>query len=181
MEQRFRYHPGMHLAPGKKRHSTEGVRLILLQRRAERFSADRLDKAMQQAWKKEYDPQEFFAVAIPHDDGGILHAYGAEIVIRYRDYAIDWKQLGRDAMPFWAEHTAHTMVDYRCAKRPTTDTRRQMYRGLAMLACELASLHTVGFCFPHEQVLLPHSVEVLAAFRTRGPLDPLALESLSEG
>jgi hypothetical protein len=176
--ERFRYDPAMRISPARKRHPPGNARLILLQRQSERFTTARLDEAMQQAWNKEYDPKQFFSVAIPNDDGAVLNAFGAEIAIRYFDYALDWKQLGHAALPFWAAHTAHTTLDYRCGKAPDDATRRRMYRGLGMLASELASEHTAGFCFPFEQVVLPHSVEVVGAFRARGPLDPYELESL---
>jgi hypothetical protein len=174
------YDPGMRFGPARKRRPTESARLILLQRQPERFTTARLDRAMQQAWNKDYDPKRFFSVAIPRDDGALLHAFGAEIAIRYGDYALDWSQLGHETLPYWAAHTSHAMLDYRCGKTPDPATRRQMYRGLAMLAAELASEQTVGFCFPFEQVLLPHSVEVLEAFRGRGPLDPFILQPLAE-
>ncbi len=177
----FGYDFPMRVLAPKRRRSPEGVRVLLLQRQVERFSAARIDRAMQHAWKKEYDPQQFFSVAIPHDAGAVLHAFGAEIAIRHSEYALDWKAVGHDeALPFWAAHAGFSTLDYRCEKAPEDPTRLRMYRGLGMLAAELASEQTAGFFFPHEQVLLPHSEEVVDAFRDRGPLDPFDLEELAE-
>jgi hypothetical protein len=161
----LRYHPQMRFPVSKRRQSTEGARLLLLQRHVERFSAARLDRAMQQAWNKEYDPKEFFSVAIPHHQDAVLHAFGAEISVRHSDYALDWKHLGHGSLPFWAEHTGFSTLEYRCAKAPDDASRLRMYRGLGMLSAELASQQTAGFCFPLEQILLPHSEAVMHSFR----------------
>lgn len=172
------YHARMLPRP-KRRPRAEGATLRLLQRQLERFSGARLDRAMQQAWRKEYDPKEFFSVAIP-DHGAVLHAFGAEIAIRHNAYPLDWKSLGDAPLPFWAAHSACTILEYRCPQKPEDETRRRMYRGLGMLAAELASPHTAAFFFDCEQVLLPNSVEVLEALRAPGPLDPHNLESLAD-
>lgn len=165
---------------GKPRRRTTGVSLFLLQRRLDRFTDAQLDRAMQKAWKKEYDPKEFFSVAIPHEHGAIIHAFGAEISIRHFDYAADWKRLGEGKLPFWAEHEGFTVIEYLCPQGEPDDLRRlQMYRGLSMLTAELATEDTAAFFFPLEQVLLPNSEDVAKAFHARGPLDPFDLESLA--
>ena len=163
----------------KAKRRSNGVSLFVLQRRLERFTDVRIDRAMQSAWKKDYDPAQFFSVAIPHNDGAIIHAFGAEIAIRHFDYAADWKRLGDGALPFWAEHSGFSVFEYRCEGEPERPQRLQMYRGLSMLASELASEFTAAFFFPLEQVLLPNSEEVAKVFRSRGPLDPFQLESLA--
>ncbi len=168
------------LFPGKPRRRNTGVSLFLLQRKLDRFTDVQLDRAMQKAWKKEYDPVEFFSVAIPQEHGAMIHAFGAEISVRHFDYPLDWKRLGEGTLPFWASHEGYTDIEYRCPQGAPDDFRRlQMYRGLAMLTAELASDDTAAFFFPFEEVLLPNSEAVAKAFRTKGPLDPVELERLA--
>jgi len=163
----------------KPKRRTTGVSLFLVQRQLDRFSDAHLDRAMQDAWHKEYDAKEFFSVAIPQEHGAIIHAFGSEISVRHFDYQLDWKRLGDGPLPFWAAHTAFTVLDYRCPDEPDDMNRLRLYRGLAMLASELASENTAGFLFPLEQVLLPNSEDVIKAFRARGPLNPFDLELLA--
>jgi hypothetical protein len=165
---------------GRKKPRPHGVSVFLLQRQLERFSTDRLDRAMQHAWNKAYDAREFFAISIPHDHGAVLRAFGAEIAVRHVDYPLDWKLLGDRTLPPWGAHEGYSVLEYRCPDGPPEDAgRMQMYRGLGMLCAELASRQTSAFFFPLEQVVVPHSVAILAAFRARGPLDPFDLEKLT--
>ncbi|HEY3927119.1 MAG TPA: hypothetical protein VGL89_01980 [Candidatus Koribacter sp.] len=170
----------MQIPLAKQRRRTSGVSIYLLQRHLERFTDAQLDAAMQAAWHKEYDPQEFFSVSIPQEHGAIIHAFGAEIDVSHFDYAMGWNRLGDDPLPFWAEHSGFTSLNYRCGNEPPPDRRVQMYRGLAMLAAELATDHTAGFLFPLERVLLPNSSAVQVAFQAKGPLDPQDLTVLAE-
>jgi hypothetical protein len=164
----------------RKRRRTTGVCIFLAQRHLQRFTDAQLDRAMQDAWHKEYDSEQFFSVAIPQEHGAIIHAFGAEIAVRHFDYPLDWKRLGDGPLPFWAEHKAFTVLDYKCPEEPDDAGRLRLYRGLGMLAAELASEDTAAFLFPLEQVLLPNSVDVLAALRARGPLSPFELEHLGD-
>lgn len=168
------------LANAKSRKKKNAVSLCLMQRRMEHFSDARLDRAMQKAWHKEYDPKEFFSVALPSSAGAIMHAFGTEIAVHHHAYPIDWLRLGEEPLPFWAEHLAHTVLDYRWSEDPDYPTRFRLYRGLGMLAAELSSTDTAAFYFPHEDVLLPNSVTVASAFRGRGPLNPFDLEPLAD-
>jgi hypothetical protein len=164
---------------GKPRRRPPGVSVYLLQRRLERFTDARLDRAMQHAWNKEYDPREFFSVAIPQNRGAMIRAFGAEISVQHHDYPLDAIRLGDIELPFWAQHAAYSDVEYICPQGVPEDKRRlQMYRGLAMLCAELASEATAAFLFPAEQVLVPNSEAVARSFRAKGPLDPFALEAL---
>lgn len=165
------------IGSAKRKRQQYGAALCLLQRQLVRFSDARLDRAMQAAWRKEYDPQEFFSVALPQNGDAIIHAFGAEIEVKHLEYAIG---AGDEPLPFWAKHTGHTMLLYRCGQDPDDAARPRMYRGLAMLAADLASVETAGFYFPHEQVLLPNSLQVNQAFRGKGALNPFALESLAD-
>jgi len=170
----------MQIPPPKQRRRAGGVSLYLLQRHLERFTDARLDRAIQDAWHKEYDPVEFYSVAIPHEHGAIIHAFGAEFEVKHCKYPMGWTRLGDGPLPFWAEHAAFTMLEYRCDKEPALAERIKAYRGLAMLAAELAGDETTGFFFPYEQILLPNSLAVSDAFRAKGPLDPHALADLKE-
>ncbi len=163
--------------PRQKRR-TFGVSLFLLQRHLERFSDARLDRAIEDAWHKEYDPEEFYSVAIPQEHGAVIHAFGAEIEVKHCAYPMGWTRVGDGELPFWAEHAAFTMLEYRCPKEPEPAGRVKAYRGLAMLAAELAGDDTAGFFFPFEHLLLPNSLEVNEAFRRKGPLEPKALAAL---
>lgn len=167
--------------PPRPREHTDGVQLVLLQRQLERFTNDRLDRAMQDAWHRAYDPKQFFSVALPQGHGATIHAFGAQIAVRHREYPAAWKRPGDGSLPFWAEHSTHTVLEYCCDEgEPDEVQRRQMYRGLGMLAAELASERTAGFFFPIEAVLIPHSEAVIQAFRARGPLNPFDLEQFTD-
>lgn len=168
------------LSPLKPRKKKNAVSLCLMQRRLERFSDARLDRAMQKAWNKEYDPKEFFSVALPTTADAIIHAFGTEIAIHHCDYPVDWLRLGEEPLPFWAQHSSHTVLDYRWDEDPDYPTRFRLYRGLGMLAAELSSPDTAAFYFPHEDVLLPNSDRVAKALRGRGPLNPMDLEPLAD-
>lgn len=166
-------------SPTPKKQRRPGVCLLLLQRHSEHYSEASLDRAMQAAWHKQYDPKQFFAVAIPNQQGAVLHAFGAEISVGHFGYPMDWNRLAGGDLPFWAEHAAFTSLKYHCADAPEESERFKMYRGLGMLAAELCSGDTVAFFFPIEQVVLPNSAEVNAAFRSRGPLNPFDLQELA--
>jgi hypothetical protein len=168
------------LLGSKTRRKRPGASLILAQRKVDRFSDAQLDRAMQNAWHKDYDPQEFFSVAIPQEHGAVIHAFGTEIAVSHFDYPLDWSQLGEGTLPFWAQHEGFSVLDYKWDRDPDPTTRTRLYRGLCLLAAELASEDTAAFLFPAEQVLLPNSVAVSAAFRGKGPLNPLQLASLAE-
>jgi hypothetical protein len=164
----------------KHRRKRTSVTLILAQRKLDRFSDAQLDRAMQDAWHKDYDPQEFFSVAIPHEHGAVIHAFGTEISVNHFDYPLDWSRLGEGKLPFWAQHEAFSMLHYKWDDDPEDATRYRLYRGLALLAAELASEDTAAFFFPVEQVLLPNSAAVSEAFRGKGALNPMQLASLAE-
>lgn len=164
----------------KKRRKRTSVSIILAQRKLDRFSDAQLDRAMQDAWHKDYDPQEFFSVAIPQEHGGVIHAFGTEISVDHFDYPLDWSRLGDGELPFWAQHEGFSVLDYKWDGEPDPATRFRLYRGLGMLVAELASEDTAAFFFPVEQVLLPNSAAVSEALRAKGPLDPMRLVSLAE-
>jgi hypothetical protein len=165
--------------PRKSREHPAAVELVLLQRQLERFTNARLDRAIQDAWHRQYDPKQFFSVTHPHGKGATIHAFGAEIAVRHREYPAAWKRPGDGSLPFWAEHSTHTVLEYCCDGEPDELQRHQMYRGLGMLAAELASERTAGFFFPIEGVLVPHSESVVQALRAKGPLNPTDLERFS--
>jgi hypothetical protein len=168
------------LLASKTRRKRPCVSLILAQRKLDRFSDAQLDRAMQHAWHKDYDPKEFFSVAIPQEHGAIVHAFGTEISVSHYDYPLDWSRLGDGKLPFWAQHEAFSVLDYKWDNDPDATTRSRLYRGLGLLAAELASEDTAAFLFPAEQILLPNSAAVSEAFRGKGPLDPIKLVSLAE-
>jgi hypothetical protein len=49
-----------------------GISILLLQKRLERFSTERLNAAMQRGWHRDHDPQTFFALSIFDGDGALV-------------------------------------------------------------------------------------------------------------
>src|SRR5450631_1820298 len=80
-----------------------GVSIVILQKRLERFSTDRLSLAMKQGWRREHNPVTFFATSLD-GDGAVMKLNGMFITMQHFDHRLDSALLGDQDLPTWAVH-----------------------------------------------------------------------------
>jgi hypothetical protein len=56
---------------GKRTPAATGITIILLQRRMESFSTERLQAAMESGWRRKHHPVSFFATNLDDDEIGL--------------------------------------------------------------------------------------------------------------
>jgi hypothetical protein len=98
----------------KKKPPVSGISILLLQKRLERYSTERVNEAMQRAWRKEYDPETFFALSIFDGEGATVKALGAFFGILHFDRWLTSKELGDLQLPAWAVHAGYSSLEYAC-------------------------------------------------------------------
>ena len=157
----------------KKKPPVSGISIFLLQKRLERYSTERLNEAMQRVWRKEYDPEKFFALSIFDGEGATVKALGAFFGIRHFDRWLNSKELGDLELPAWAVHAGYSSLEYACPGGiPQGELRHKVYALMGLLCAELLSSETVGILFPEERVLVPNTSEFQKRVRSGLPLDP---------
>jgi hypothetical protein len=160
----------------KKKLPVAGISILLLQQRLERFSTERLNAAMQRAWRQEYNPQTFFALSIFDGDGATIKVGKAYFTMMHFDHRLTSRELGELTLPDWAAHNAYSSLEYGCPGGvPIGDIRQHLYGFLALLCADLISDRTMGLFFTEEHVLLPTSPEICTMLRSGQNLDPVAL------
>jgi hypothetical protein len=156
----------------RKKPTVPGISILFLQREIDRFSTDRLNAAMQRAWRKPYDPQNFYAVSLD-DEGAIIKAVGAYFPVLHFDHRITSKELDDLELPQWAIHNAHSSLEYGCPGGvPEGEVRNRMYAFLGLLCAELVSEKTRGILFTEERVLLQNTPALLRLLRSGQDLNP---------
>ncbi len=159
-----------------KKPPVSGISIILLHRPLERYSTERLNSAMERAWRQKYDEQEFFALSIFEGGGAVLKVAGTFISILHYDQWVGSKELGDMEIPEWALHTGHSIVEYKCPGGvPEGEVRQTMYGFMGLLCAELLTPQTVAILFADEHVLVQNAPEISKRLRSGQPLNPLAL------
>jgi hypothetical protein len=94
---------------GKRTPAAIGIAIILLQRRMESFSTERLQIAMESGWRRKHHPVSFFATNL-NDEGAILNLGKMFITMLFLDRRVGTDELGAKELPHWAEHSAHASL-----------------------------------------------------------------------
>jgi hypothetical protein len=155
----------------KKKLPVSGVSIVLLQQRLDRFSTERLNEAMQRSWRREYEPQKFFAVSIFDGEAAVLKVGSAFYFIRHFDRWLGPNELGDVELPPWAMHKAYSAIGYECPGGvPKGELRTKMYGFLGLLCAELLTTQTVGIFFSDEHLLFQNDPELCKRLRSGCPL-----------
>jgi hypothetical protein len=102
----------------KRKPEVSGVSVAILQKRLERYSDDRLNVAMSRALGRKHDERTFFALSIFDGDGAVIKIDRLIIGIQHFDRRIYGAYLGNNELPAWAEHSAHSVIEFRVPGRP---------------------------------------------------------------
>jgi hypothetical protein len=162
---------------GKRTPVATGITIILLQRRMESFSTERLQAAMESGWRTKHHSVSFFATNL-HDEGAVLKLGKMFITMLFSDRRVGIDELGARELPHWAEHSAHASLSYKCPGGiPAGKERDQLYALLGLLAAELLDGNVSGLLFVDEQILIPNTPELSVNLRSGYPQNPVALEN----
>jgi hypothetical protein len=162
---------------GKRTPAATGITILLLQRRMESFSTERLQAAMESGWRRKHDPVSFFATNLD-DEGAVLKLGQMFITMLFSDRRVGTDELGAKQLPHWAEHSAHASLSYKCPGGvPAGEERDKLYALLGLLAAELLDSNVSGLLFVEEQILIPNTPELSANLRSGSPQNPVALEN----
>jgi hypothetical protein len=154
-----------------------GITIILLQRRMEYFSTERLQAAMESGWRRKHHPVLFFATNLDNE-GAVLKLGKMFITMLFWDRRVGADELGDKELPHWAEHSAHASLSYKCPGGiPAGRERDKLYALLGLLAAELLDSNVSGLVFVDEQILILNTPELSADLRSGYPLNPVALEN----
>jgi hypothetical protein len=160
----------------KKKPAVSGVSILLLQRPLERFSTERLNIAMQRGWRRQYDPQKFYALSIFDGEGATVKFESAFFTILHVDRWLDPQELGDRELPEWAIHSGHSRFEYKCPGGvPEGELRQKMYGFMGLLCAELITSQTVAIYFVEEHVLVQNNEALSKQLRSGEPLSPAAL------
>jgi hypothetical protein len=161
-----------------KRTPATGITIILLQRRMEPFSTERLQAAMENGWRRKHHPVSFFATNL-HDEGAVLKLGEMFITMLFSDRRVGTGELGAKELPHWAEHSAYASLSYKCPGGiPAGNERDKLYSLLGLLAVELLDSNVSGLLFVDEQILIPNTPDLSANLRSGHPQNPMALEKM---
>jgi hypothetical protein len=160
----------------KRKPSVSGLSILLLQREIDRFSTERLNTAMQRAWRKDHDSKNFYALSLLDGEGAVIKAVGAYFGILHFDHRISSKELGDVELLSWAVHNAYSKLEFKCPGGvPEGDVRNEMCGFLALLCAELVSVKTSALFFCEERVLLQNTPALVNLLRSGQNLNPTAL------
>ena len=160
----------------KRKPEASGVSIAILQKRLERYSDDRLNAAMSRALSRKYDDRSFFALSIFDGDGAVIKIDRLIIGVQHFDRRIDGACLGANELPAWAEHSAHSVIEFKCpGGLPEVDQRETVYGLLGLLCSELIDTNVTGLVFVDEQVIVPNRSSTLKGLRSYRPLNPKTL------
>ncbi|MEO6964515.1 MAG: hypothetical protein ABI076_01290 [Acidobacteriaceae bacterium] len=159
----------------EKQLDTSGVSVLLLQRKLERFSTERLQRAMELGWRREHNAQTFFAKNLS-DEGAVIKLGQMFITMLYCDRRLGSKELGDTELPTWAYHTAHSSLEYKCPGGiPEGELRDQFHGFLGLLVAELLDENVTSLFFVEECVLVPNCVELVQELRSGESQNPVSL------
>lgn len=160
----------------KREPEPRRISVLLLQKRLERFSTERLNAAMQRGWHRDHDPQTFFARSIFDGDGGLLKVGTTYFTVRHFDRRLERNELGDFELPNWAEHSGYSSVEYKCRGGvPEGTEREKMYAFLGLLCTELLSENCSGLFFLEERVAVQNTATLSDRLRSAQPLNPHSL------
>jgi hypothetical protein len=154
--------------------SASGIRIYLLQDRAKRFTTEELNKAMQAAWHRPYDPVTFFATAID-SQGALLKMGDAYYPIIYSDYPLASEHLGELEVPLWAGHHATTRFSAEFPGGVGSEQAPQLYWLLGVIIAQLASSSTKALFFQEAGVFVALTPELLVRLNTPVAFTPQQL------
>jgi hypothetical protein len=161
---------------GNQSPAVSGVTIVLLQRRIERFSTERLQTSMEHGWRREHDPVSFFATNLD-GEGAVLKLGQMFITMLFSDRRVGNSELGSRELPVWADHRAHASLVYKCPGGiPEGEARDQVYGLLGLLIAELLDQNVRAILFMEEHVLLPNTPDLSLILRSGQPQNPTALE-----
>jgi hypothetical protein len=159
----------------KRKPRVSGISILLLQQQIDRFSTEQLNAAMQRAWRKPHDPQNFYSVSLD-GEGAVLKAVGVFFTMLHFEQRITSKALGSQALPPWAIHHAYSTLEYKCPGGiPEGNVRDRMYGFLGLLCAELVSAKTCALFFSEEHVLLRNTPPLVKLLRSGQDVNPNAL------
>ncbi len=166
----------------KKRKKPVGsVSLVFLQQRLERFADERLNRAMQNAWRRPYDSRTFFAISVFDGEGALLKFDKVSFGILHFDRRLHSRELGGRELPAWARHTAHSRLEYGCPGGvPAREMRNRMYAIMGKLCAELLTPQTSAIFFGEEGVFRPNTSQVVSLLRSAKSLDPNCVPAAAE-
>jgi hypothetical protein len=160
----------------RKTKPVSGLTIMLLQRRIERYSDERLNLAMQRAWQRSYNEKSFFAISMFDGDGAVIRAGRVFMMMQHHQRRIGDTELGEQELPDWAEHSAHSVLSCKCPGGfPERQQREFVYGVLGRLCAELMDANISGLLFLDEGVLVPNTALVLQRLRLTKDIDPVAL------
>jgi hypothetical protein len=154
-----------------------GITIILLQRRMEAFSTERLQLAMERGWRRKHDPVSFFATNLD-DEGAVLKLGKMFVTMVFSDRRVGIEELGDTELPQWADHSANVSLSYKCPGGvPAGEGRDKLYSLLGLLAAELLDANVPGLLFVEEHILVPNTPGFAADLRSGYPQNPASLKA----
>jgi hypothetical protein len=161
--------------------SATGIRILIMQKRLDRFSTERLNAAMQRGWHRAHDTQAFFAKSIFDGDGAVLKVGKSYVTMQHFDRKLGRAELGDCQLPSWAaSHSGYSSVEYKCREGvPEGDDRDRLYAFLGLLCAELISENTFGLFFVEERIAIPNSPVLRDRLRSSQSLNPRSFGELS--
>ena len=162
----------------KRQPELAGVAVAILQKHLERYSTERLNAALSNALKRQYDPKTFFALSIWDGEGGVIKIDRLIIGVLHYDRRIDGECLGDTELPPWAGHSAHSILEFKCpGGLPGKSDREAVYGLLGLLCAELMDANVTGLVFINEHLIVPNRSSTLRGLRSYGSLNPRTLLS----
>ncbi len=163
-----------------KRPESDGIEISLLQRSPERYSRERLQAAMQRAWKRKIDPQTFLAVTT--QGGALLKVDSAYITMLHTQDRLEADEYIAGSMPGWAGHNGTARIGYKAVGGIAPGAEREnLYGFLGLFCAEVLDKNIAGIYFLDERVFVPNHPLVVERLRTGTPYHPAALTSLTQG
>ena len=160
----------------KKKPAVSGICILLLQRPLERFTTERLNTAMQRGWRRQHDPQKFYALSIFDGEGATVKFEDLFFGILHVDRRLDPQELGDRELPEWAIHSAYSRFEYKCPGGvPEGEVRQKIYGFMGLLCAELITSQTVAIYFVEEHVLIQNNEVLSKKLRSGKPLNPVGL------
>ena len=154
-----------------------GVSILLLQKRFERFSTERLLLAMRRGWRQEYDPVQFFATDL-EGEGAVLKVKSMFVTMQHFDRRADSQIFGNQVLPPWGEHSAYSSVAYFCPDGVAPGEQRNHFYGFLGLFCaEILSDNISALLFVDDQVLVRNNSSLQDSLRSGRNFDPVSFRS----
>jgi hypothetical protein len=156
--------------------AVSGVSIVFLQKRYESFTTEQLSQAMKRGWRREHDPEKFFATSVDNGEGAVLKLNQMFITMRFFNRRLDTSEFGEQELPQWASHSAYCSVTYACPGGvPVGEIREQFYSLLGLLSAELIDKNVVGLLFTEERVLVRNQAALVQELRSGVSINPTRL------